>query len=278
MTTTATTAERTPSRDPYARIAELDHDTVAALAERLELRAADPGQHELWRSFLARAPIVESARVLDVGCGSGILTAKLAEHPGVAETVGVDPSPYLVDRARRRAPSIRFEVADGRALPFPDASFDGVLFATTLCHVPGPDRALAEARRVLRAGGYLLVYEGDYASTTVAGGPHDPLQACVEAAVESLVHDPWLVRRLVPLVRAAGFEPAGLHVHGHVEEAAPGYLSSFVDRGADTLAERGAITAATAAALRAEARDRAAAGRFLGRICYASLLAHVAGR
>jgi ubiquinone/menaquinone biosynthesis C-methylase UbiE len=91
---------------------------------------------------------------------------------------------------RRRAPALLFEVADGRMLRFDDATFDGVVFATTLCHVPAPEFALAEARRVLRPSGYVLVSDGDYATITVAVGDHDPLQACVTAAVAGLVHDP----------------------------------------------------------------------------------------
>jgi SAM-dependent methyltransferase len=85
------------------------------------------------------------------------------------------PSPGFIDRARRRAPAVRFEVADGRRLPFDDATFDGAVFATTLCHVPSPELALAEAHRVLRRGGYLLVYDGEYVTTTVATAHYDPL-------------------------------------------------------------------------------------------------------
>jgi ubiquinone/menaquinone biosynthesis C-methylase UbiE len=270
--TSTPTAPRTASLDPYARIADLDDATVAALAERFEIRAADPRQHALWRDFLARAPHVPGARVLEVGCGTGIITTKIAHLPGVAEAVGVDPSPGFVDRARRRESSCLFEVADGRALPFEDATFDGVVLATTLCHVPEPERALAEARRVLRPGGYLLVYDGDYATATVAVGEHDPLQRCVDAAIGALVHDPWLIRRITRLLDQAGFPPGELHGHGYLEIESPRYLPSVVDVGADTLAARGVLTPATAEALKAEARHRAAAGHFFGHIAYASVL------
>jgi SAM-dependent methyltransferase len=262
-----------PASDPYARAADLDDATVARLAERLDIRAADPRQHQLWHDFLARAPRVTAARVLEVGCGTGIITAKIAELPGVAEAVGVDPNPGFVDRARRRAPTLRFDVADGRTLPHPDAAFDGVVFATTLCHIREPEPALAEARRVLRPGGYLLVYDGDYASATVALGERDPLQACVSAAVAVLVHDPWLIRRLPALLDDAGFDCEPLVSHGYVEADVPAYLPSMVDVGADTLAAQGIISAATASALKAEARHRARSGRFFGHIAYASMLA-----
>ncbi|HEU4423573.1 MAG TPA: methyltransferase domain-containing protein [Pilimelia sp.] len=218
---TTTTAQQTGSCDPYARIADLDDATVATLAERFEIRASDARQHELWRGFLSRAPHLAGARVLEVGCGTGIITAMIAELPGVAECIGVDPSAGFIERARHRAPSLRFEVADGRALPFGDHAFDGLVFATTLCHVPAPELALAEARRVLRPGGYLLVYDGDYATATVAMSGHDPLQSCLAAAIGALVHDPWLVRRLTGLVRDAGFRLADLSVRSPDRIACP---------------------------------------------------------
>jgi ubiquinone/menaquinone biosynthesis C-methylase UbiE len=262
-----------PPRDPYAHIGELDESVVAGLADRIEIRASDERQRRLWRDFLARPAFADGAQVLEVGCGTGVITAMIAELPGVARAVGVDPSPYFVARARDRAPDVRFEVADGRALPFEDGAFDGVVFATTLCHIPEPERALAEARRVLRPGGTLAVYDGDYATATVAVARHDPLQCCVDAAIGALVHDPWLVRRLVSLVREGGFEPGPLTSHGHVETDGPSYMLGMVGFGADTLAGAGVIDADAAEALKTEARRRADTGRFFGHIAYASLLA-----
>ena len=65
----------------------------------------------------------------------------------------MDPSPYLIDKARSlspRLPNLVFEVGDGKALGFQEASFDVVILHTVLTHVPGSEGTLAEAHRVLR--------------------------------------------------------------------------------------------------------------------------------
>jgi SAM-dependent methyltransferase len=195
----------------------------------------------------------------------------------VGEVVGVDPSPIFVEKARDLShdlPNLSFVEGDGRALPLEDASFDVVVFHTTLCHVPGPDLALTEASRVLRACGLLAVFDGDYATVTCASGDFDPVQTCAEACVDYLVHDRWLVRRLPKLALAAGFELTGFRSHSYMEApSSAGYMLAIIDRGADALAASGGIALETADALKAEARRRSDAGEFFGHIAYASLIA-----
>jgi SAM-dependent methyltransferase len=164
-------------------------------------------------------------------------------------------------------------LADGRALPFDDATFDVVVMHTLLCHVPGPEQLLAEARRVLRASGSLAVFDGDYTTVTVALGDDDPLQACVAAAVSNMVHDPWLARGLANLVRDAGFRVASFRSHGYGPHVDPAYLLTLIDRGADFLAAKQQCGAELTAALKKEARRRIDEGCFYGQIVYVSLLA-----
>lgn len=262
--------------DDYSRVGELDEATLEAHAQRLELRAADERQRAMRREYLSRLELPDRARVLEVGCGTGPVARELAAWPGVDEVTGVDPSPFFLDRARmlaRDIPNLRFEPADGRDLPFADSAFDLVVFHTTLCHIPGPDAALREAFRVVRPGGRLAVFDGDYTTLTVALGPDDPLQACAGAVLASIVNDPWLVRRLCPLAASVGFEAEPLCSHGYVETEAPRYMLAVVDLGAEALARAGRVAPATAEALKQEARERAESGTFFGHIAYASLIA-----
>ena len=263
--------------DIYATITEADGAVVEQLAGVLELRAADPEQQAMRDAYLADVDLAAGARVVEVGCGTGAVTRALAARPGLAEVVGVDPSPVFIAKARELGAGyehLHFVEGDARALPLADASFDVLVFHTTLCHVPQPELALAESFRVLDAGGRLAVFDGDYSTTTVATGDFDPLQACVEVAIDALVHDPWLVRRLPALLRSAGFEIEQLRGHSYVSApAANDYMLAVIDRGADALAARARIGADAAHALKAEARRRSDAGEFFGHIAYASLVA-----
>jgi SAM-dependent methyltransferase len=262
--------------DVWAAVTELDATMQERLAAVLETRGADPQQQALRHAFLSAIDFPPQARVLEVGCGTGVLTRRLACWPFVGAVVGVDPAPFLLARARDLAaglPNVDFQEGDGRALPFAEAAFDVVVFDSTLSHVPSPERALAEAFRVLRPAGWLAAFDGDYATTTVALGAHDPLQACVDAMMASSVTDRFLMRRLPALVRDCGFAVAGARSHGFVETTEGGYMLTVVERGADLLHGRGQISAETAAALKAEARRRVEAGTFFGHIAYASLVA-----
>jgi SAM-dependent methyltransferase len=88
---------------------------------------------------------------LDVACGTGHVT-NLALERG-AKSVGIDFSSAMLAEAIRLHPLVRFERADAEALPFSSGSFDAVTVNFGLHHFPFPERALAEARRVLRKKG-----------------------------------------------------------------------------------------------------------------------------
>jgi len=263
--------------DVYTHITDAAPAILAGLMTILELRAADPQQRAMLDTYLTDATIPQGAHVLEVGCGTGPVTRVLAAWPGVVEAVGVDPSPVFVAKGRELGAglaTLAFEEADGRSLPFATNAFDTVVFHTTLGHVTEPDAMLHEGVRVLRPGGCLAVFDGDYATGTLATGAGDPLDACAEAFRAHFIHDPWLVRRLPRLVQSAGVRLECVRSHGYVEAPVPGFmLSGWVDLGADALVASGRIGADMAAALKAEARRRVASGEFFGHIAYMSVVA-----
>ena len=262
--------------DIYANIASADRATQERLVTAMELRAAEPRQREILETYLAWVDLPEKARILEVGCGTGAATRVLARRRGVVEIVGIDPSPMFLAKARELTAEHRhvtFLEGDVRALGFEEGAFDVAIAHTCLTHVPGPDQALRELFRVLKAGGSLAVFDGDYASTTLACGDHDPVQSCADAAMAALVHDRWLARRLPSLVNAAGFEISRFDGHAYVQTIEPSYLLTLVDRGAHALVNNGTIGRELAESLKAEARRRVEAGGFYGSITFASLIA-----
>jgi SAM-dependent methyltransferase len=227
--------------------------------------------------YLSDLSLTGKERVVEIGCGTGAISRLIAISVPGAEIVGTDPSSILLDKARqlsRDLANVTFEEADGRHLPFPDSSFDVAILHRVLCHIPGPERALGEAARVLRPGGRVVVFDGDYATITLATADADPLQTCVQAFVPAYINDPWIVRRLTSLVTTAGFVEPRLRSHGFVQVHDPDYMLTIADRGADTLTATGVIGRPLADALKAEARRRVVNGTFFGHVAYASHTAH----
>lgn len=262
--------------DVWTNFNDLDPSTQERLSDVLETRGRAAAQQAMRRAFLSEIEVPTGARALDVGCGTGTLTRLLGRWPGVASATGVDPGRPLVEKARQLAQGLEnivFREADGGALPFEAGTFDVATFDSVLSHMSEPERALAEAFRVLRPGGWLGIFDGDYSTTTVAIGEHDPLQQCVEAMMASSVNDRWIVRRLPALVRRLGFDVVGFCSHGFVENVEPTYMLTVIDRGVEILRGAGRISDAAATALKGEARRRVDDGVFFGHIAYASLTA-----
>jgi SAM-dependent methyltransferase len=261
--------------DVYTVIRETDRALQEQLADVLEMRAADPRQRAMLNAYLSEIELPPAAQVLEIGCGTGAVSRVLAQWPGVAQVTGIDPSAVFIAKARTLAqgiPNLTFEEGDGRSLSFDAGDFDVVVVHTVMSHILEPERLVAEVYRVLRPHGWLAVFDGDYATITVATGDFDPLEACIDCMRTHFVHDPWIIRRLPQLVRAGGFEVRPLRSHGYIEAPEGAYMLTLIDRGAEALLDDGRIGAETAAALKAEARRRSATKTWFGHIAFASLL------
>ena len=145
--------------------------------------AASPGpmfsEGEAYERFMGRwsralAPLLvmlagvrDAEAVLDVGSGTGALTAALATAAPSGRIVGIDPAEAYVSFARsrlREAPGglVRFEVGDAQRLPFGAGTFDRALALLVLNFVPDPGKALDEMVRVTRSGGTVAAAVWDY--------------------------------------------------------------------------------------------------------------------
>jgi SAM-dependent methyltransferase len=109
------------------------------------------------RLFVARAEIGPGRRVLELGCGTGEFTRRVA--PSGARLVALDLSPELLAKARARVGgSVKFVRGNAEVLPFPSGRFD-VVFGCSVLHHLNLDATLAEVRRVLRPGGRMTFSE-----------------------------------------------------------------------------------------------------------------------
>jgi len=132
-------------------------DPYEGYVGRWSRRVAEP--------FLRWLDLPAGARWLDVGCGTGALTATVLARAEPAGVVGVDPSAGFLAVARTRITDSRsaFLLGDARALPLPGRRFDAVVSALALNFVPDPGRAVAEFARVTATGGVAAAYVWDYA-------------------------------------------------------------------------------------------------------------------
>jgi ubiquinone/menaquinone biosynthesis C-methylase UbiE len=266
-------------RDPYAVIAAVDEEIQTRLADVLELRASDPQQRAMLDSYLAEIQLPKGARVLEVGCGTGAVTRRIAELFEVDEVIGIDPSQVFIDKARdlsKHMRTVSFCRGDGQSMEFRDGFFDLVVFHTVLCHLLDPQIAIEEARRVLRPDGWLAVFDGDYTTTSVALKDSDPLQQAAQAMVTHFVNDRWLIRRLPKMLSSEGFRIVSFRSHGYTQTEQPTYMFTIVDRGADLLASNGDISDEAATELKSEARRREKDGEFFGHISFVSAIARPA--
>ena len=135
------------------------HPIFAAIYDRLLAESERKGLADM------RADLLRSAagRTLEIGAGTG---ANLELYPGaVTELVLTEPDPHMAKRLRahlaENPPAAPTEVVEAGAedLTLEDASFDTVVSTLVLCTVPDPERAVAEAKRVLRPDGRLLFIE-----------------------------------------------------------------------------------------------------------------------
>jgi len=207
--------------DAYtAELREADDDNAAvtlAYSHRL---------HTSWRTILRMLPVSPGWRVLDVGCGFGILGFELAVNIPVP-IVGVELNPDFVQHAeglRERVAqlglltpgsSLEFEVGDVRALPFDDETFDLVFIREVLQFLPDPLTAVAEVLRVLRPGAYLCISDTDDQLRITWPPPIQAFERLVAAVTQVQLDrggDRQTGRKLTTYLRSVGFEIASVVV------------------------------------------------------------------
>jgi SAM-dependent methyltransferase len=182
-----------------------DESMIRTLAAQIE--AIWPQEKSLINFY--RLP--RSARVLDVGAGTGEFSARVAELLPEATVLGVELLEVSVEYARERhaalAPRLKFETGDAFNLALPDNTFDLVANRHMVQSVPHVDRIFAELTRVTKPGGRVHVLAEDYSMIHMMSGPLDPDVFWRKGPVEFSIRtdtDSRIGRKAWTLMRAAG--------------------------------------------------------------------------
>ena len=160
------------TQDDFARF---EHEGWQRVADKFDSVWA-PLTRQFIPSLLEDARVSAGMVVLDVACGPGYDSAA-AKQLGAVPT-GIDFSEKMVAIAKRMFPEIRFRQGDAHNLPFEDESFDRVLKNFGLLHVSNPEKACAEASRVLKRG-------GKFGFTVWAGAEQNPGAKIINDAIEA---------------------------------------------------------------------------------------------
>ena len=268
------------ARDPHRFVNDLQPAMIDRLVDRLESRGKDRVFTRLFENYSSRLELPAHAHVLEIGSGTGVVARSLARNKGAGiHVTGIDQSPVFVEVAQRLAARekladrLAFEVGDAHALQSEPAHFDAVIAHTLISHVSDPAAVLGEARRVLKPGGTLVVFDGDYASLTYAFLDAETGRSMDWALARTAFNNPVVMRRLPRLLESAGLDLIEA-VADVVSEIGQGsYFRSMAETYAPLIAEAGLASAADVDAWLDAQREAMESGRFFASCNYYSVFA-----
>ena len=158
-------------------------------------------------AFVQLSGVAPGQRALDVGCGTGALTAELVQLLGAEAVSAVDPSEPFVAAVRSRFPDVDVRLLSAEQLPYPDGSFDCTLASLVVSFMTDPVAGLAEMARVTRAAGLVGATMWDHGGKT---GPLAPFWGAV-LDLDPDAHDESGLAGVREGQLAQLFDAAGLH-------------------------------------------------------------------
>lgn len=201
--------------NPWTNPDRLPADAVQSLAQFINARADIPDQSAAHTALVEALAPRPGERLLDFGCGTGVIARRLAPLVGESGTVvGVDISAAMLDFARSCGGPVQlsYQQSDGEIIPFPDDGFDGGAMARTLLHVEHPDEILVELCRVTRPGGRLGILECDWGTVAVDHSDRTLTRRILDWRTDKVDGNNWMGRQLVARSLAAGWQIGHIRV------------------------------------------------------------------
>src|SRR5215472_3331733 len=197
-----------PLLDVYGRTDELDAKSIDTIATRLEARRGSAKYMGMLQEYLEAIDLAAAQSVLVLGCATGVEVREVVRRPDFRGRVtGIDISADLVERGKSLAEqkgfsgSIEWLVGDAQELRLSDGVFDLVLAHTLVSHVPDPKRVVQEAARVVRPGGTVVIFDGDYATLTFGVD-----REMDEKIISGNIANPRVMRAMPQLLREVGLK------------------------------------------------------------------------
>ncbi|WP_268810955.1 methyltransferase domain-containing protein [Caballeronia choica] len=196
--------------DVYSRTHELDERSIDAIAVRLEARSSSVRYMSMLHEYLDLIDFGGAEQVLALGCGTGVEVREVVKRQNFhGKVTAIDISAELISRAKALAASeglgerIEWLVEDAQNLNLTTGVFDVVIAHTLVSHVPQPKKVLEQAARVVRPGGTVVIFDGDYATLTF--GPDREMD---DRIITALIANPRVMRAMPQLLRDVGLELA----------------------------------------------------------------------
>lgn len=266
--------------DPHQFSNELDESTIGRLIDRLESRAQDNVFARLLDKYLSSLQISPSAKVLEVGCGTGAVLRHFVRSGDFGgKAFGVDQCMAFIEAAQRFSDEekvserVEFHVGDAHRVNFSSSSFDVVIAHTLISHVSDPAAVLREMARVVRPGGTVVIFDGDYASLTYAYPDYDFGREMDLALANATFNNPHVMRELPRLLPEFGLKLIDAWGDAVVEIGSASYFKSFAETYAPFVAKAGFLPAEVVESWLAVQRRAIENGTFFAACNYYTYLA-----
>lgn len=248
-----------------------DMPDIADYVRALEIFDAQRQMRELKSIAIERSGVAPGTSILDVGCGFGLETLRLAQLIGPQDRIaGIDKSAAFIAEAQRRAMAagraIDFRHGDALALPFTEASFDVGRAERLLIYLDEPERAVSELRRVVRAGGRIALIEPDVETNTINLDDRALTRRILQHESDVGVPNAWLVRRLKGVLEDLGF--SGIEIATRVVLFEPALAAGYFSRIGVSARQAGVIGDAELAGWTGAIADLHGRGRLFCTISY----------